>query len=368
MSPGHHAIVTSVLGLIACTTAPAGEPAGEGGSAGEATIDATATTGASGEIPGGGGAGGVLGKPSPEDVEMVPGDYPGPYPRVARFYGDHTAAASFTFDDGWASHAEPGGAADALELHGMRGTFYINSGNMSAGRWALFEDIAERGHELGNHTHSHPSGFGDVLDPSQRGAEMTLAQDALLAKTGVRAKTFAYPFCSYQGVREEVLARFDFDRPCATIYYDDVANGQASTIQGAFDHQTTNGARWVVGLLHGFDGARKAAFVAHLDAVAGRDVWFAPYDAVASYVTARDHVDVEFSGEGDQLSFSLIPRPGPYAFASPGFSPAAVAASVIDGDPLSVVLSASCMVHVTLHPGVSVTATVDTKRCVIAGR
>lgn len=79
-------------------------------------------------------------------MNQTPGT--GPWPGGAR------AAVALTYDDAMDSHLDL--VAPALESHGLRGTFYtpIREGLMNhAQRWRA---LAERGHELGNHTIFHP--------------------------------------------------------------------------------------------------------------------------------------------------------------------------------------------------------------------
>src|SRR2546429_4538496 len=63
---------------------------------------------------------------------------------------------SLTFDDGIQTQL---GAASVLEAHGMRGTFYINSGNVGTKSffmsWSQLDGLASVGHEIAGHTVDH---------------------------------------------------------------------------------------------------------------------------------------------------------------------------------------------------------------------
>lgn len=98
---------------------------------------------------------------------------------------------SVTYDDGLASQLDI--AAPQLERAGFRGTFYLTWNNMKdrAEDWAA---LARRGHELANHTVSHPCDLrretadrlkADEIDPMQR----WLAQ----VEGPRRGRDFAYP-------------------------------------------------------------------------------------------------------------------------------------------------------------------------------
>jgi peptidoglycan/xylan/chitin deacetylase (PgdA/CDA1 family) len=62
-------------------------------------------------------------------------------------------AVSLTYDDGLDSQLAI--AAPQLEAHGFRGTFFVTEENMRA-RLADWVALSQRGHEIGDHTVSHP--------------------------------------------------------------------------------------------------------------------------------------------------------------------------------------------------------------------
>jgi Polysaccharide deacetylase len=63
---------------------------------------------------------------------------------------------SLTFDDATASQAS---AVSSMAAHGMRGTFYVNSGDVGSDpyfmTWPQIQAIAAAGHEIGGHTTTH---------------------------------------------------------------------------------------------------------------------------------------------------------------------------------------------------------------------
>jgi peptidoglycan/xylan/chitin deacetylase (PgdA/CDA1 family) len=112
------------------------------------------------------------------------------------------AAVSLTYDDGVSQHLDH--AVPDLEAHGLRGTFYVPTDggvesvwNSRAEEWA---GLANRGHEIGNHTRFHPCRgsaandlaaytFGKICD------ELTVAQAKLAERVGEMPRSFAYPCC-----------------------------------------------------------------------------------------------------------------------------------------------------------------------------
>jgi len=126
---------------------------------------------------------------------------------------DCLGAVSLTFDDGLASQLRQ--AIPMLNEYGLPGTFYVNPrGDNWQERLAPWREVARAGHEIGNHSLTHPCsrGFRDTLDV--RGLEdMTLeelAQDVDEAEHRLSQvfdspapRSFAYPcYLDYVGEGE----------------------------------------------------------------------------------------------------------------------------------------------------------------------
>ncbi len=109
------------------------------------------------------------------------------------------AAVSLSFDDGRDSQIEIG--IPILERHGVRGTFYVIVPNMEK-KLALWKRAIANGHEIGNHTLSHPctANFewarGKPLESmtiDDMEADVVGANRLIREKLGVTPATFAYP-------------------------------------------------------------------------------------------------------------------------------------------------------------------------------
>jgi len=118
-----------------------------------------------------------------------------------------SGAVSLTFDDGMASQLDV--AIPMLNRHGLRGTFYVNPRGSSptADDWreplARWREPSAQGHEVGNHSLTHPCSraFCDVA--GARGLEdMTIAdieadldeaERRLCEVLGPGPRSFAYP-------------------------------------------------------------------------------------------------------------------------------------------------------------------------------
>ena len=71
-------------------------------------------------------------------------------------FSPHQGAVSLTFDDGRSTQLEH--AIPILDQLDLRGTFYLNpDGDDWRERLAPWWDVAQRGHEIGNHTTTHPA-------------------------------------------------------------------------------------------------------------------------------------------------------------------------------------------------------------------
>ena len=117
---------------------------------------------------------------------------------VARYWGDRQAAVSLTFDDGLQEHYTL--VAPHLDRYGLKGTFGINGkyiGDIDdhyAPRmtWDECREMAANGHEICNHSWSHPN-LAEV-DPATLRMEIEKNDSAILAETGIRPTSFLYPF------------------------------------------------------------------------------------------------------------------------------------------------------------------------------
>lgn len=92
-----------------------------------------------------------------------------------------------TIDDG--PSAETSAMLDLLDAHGAKATFFVIAARAQA-RPELLREILGRGHELGNHSASHPSKWFWALGPRRMAAEVEGAQATLLALSGVAPRWF----------------------------------------------------------------------------------------------------------------------------------------------------------------------------------
>ncbi len=240
------------------------------------------------------------------DVEERP---PTPLPDRAR------VALSLTFDDGRDSQLDV--AVPILETHRLRATFFVLPVPVSR-RQAEWQGLVERGHEIGNHTVSHPcsANFGfsrtNALEDyslERMEAEIDQASERIDQLLGVRPESFAYP-CgqSFVGRGEDrtsyvplVARRFaaargygsetsNDPRRCDLAHLDafTIDGRGARELVGLVDHAAATG-RWVIMAAHDVgEGGEQTVLVDALEALCQRaarpDVWVAPVAEVANYL------------------------------------------------------------------------------------
>lgn len=117
--------------------------------------------------------------------------------------GEVTTIVSLTFDDGTAGHAL---ARQILDAHGLKGTFYVNSGQIgTSGYYMTLSDlraIHARGHEIAGHTLNHPD-VTTLVDAERR--HQICDDRARLVQWGFNPVSFAYPFGAYDSQAQAVV-------------------------------------------------------------------------------------------------------------------------------------------------------------------
>ncbi len=110
-----------------------------------------------------------------------------------------TTAISLTFDDARLSQVDKG--IPLLNQYGVKGTFYISPGNLKK-RQIEWKEAIKKGHEIGNHTMTHPcsGNFNWVINNTledftlfQMKEDMETANNLIDKTLGVKPFSFAYP-------------------------------------------------------------------------------------------------------------------------------------------------------------------------------
>ncbi|MBD3420509.1 MAG: polysaccharide deacetylase family protein [Chitinivibrionales bacterium] len=146
---------------------------------------------------------------------------------IASFKHDKPAAASFTFDDGFSSGYQT--VAPLFDEFGFKATFYITPGGSN--NWNKWKEIAQNGHEVGNHTYNHRNPNQMAGDSAVIHKQVIESRDIIIGKTGIEVFSYAYPGCKYTvEFRDYVLQHHPIDRPCGEIYGGNYTVAQANEL------------------------------------------------------------------------------------------------------------------------------------------
>lgn len=239
----------------------------------------------------------------------------------------HAGAVSLTFDDGMDSHLNV--VIPELDIRKIPGSFFLISNRVEAkGTSQRWRSAASIGHELANHTASHP--MLSTLSSSAARAEIDTADLFLSNLTGQKVVSFAYPYCNnaegdyliskYAAARgiarkEEgiyVLAdqepNWTFMPSVQTLTQTDPTD-YISYIQGA-----TLQKAWIIFQVHGVGDPKTnsewqtiptSVFTGILDSIHSQpDLWVGTFGEISSYSRGRFSLNsVATTQFGDSIEF-----------------------------------------------------------------
>jgi peptidoglycan/xylan/chitin deacetylase (PgdA/CDA1 family) len=216
--------------------------------------------------------------------------------------GEKRAACSVMFDDTVPSHHVI--AAPELESRGMRGSFAIVTSRI--GDWRPWQGLFDRGHEIVNHTASHP--HFSALDPERVDAEIRTGRDEILHHMPEvdTVPSFVYPYEDAPKWSEEIVARYHlFARATRGTAIADPPNMMLipgfgnyypfslSDMKADLDLSIAAGG-WYIPYFHVISGDERPSsqqcplntFRAILDYIQQRagDLWVAPFGEVGEWV------------------------------------------------------------------------------------
>ncbi len=223
--------------------------------------------------------------------------------RITEYRDGKKAAVSLTFDDGILDHYTL--VAPHLDSLGIRGTFWVNG--ISIGKpdynyaprltWEMCREMSERGHEISNHSWSHPNLTG--LSEEQLREEVFRNDDAIEKATGKSPVTFCYPY----NAQNELVARVCHEGRIATRDFQE-AQGQVNShstpesLRAWLDRVIAEGDWGVTmthGIHHGWDQweDEQVLWDFYKELAARKDeVWIDTFAAVAAYRAEREHCTI----------------------------------------------------------------------------
>ena len=134
----------------------------------------------------------------PKPPEPKPTPKPAPAAPPAANFGNKVIA--LTFDDGPGPYTAQ--LLDILDQHGAKATFFLIGSKVSA-QADVLRRMHARGHQLGNHSWSHPE--LPKLPVDQIAGEIDRTNDAIKQATGVTPTVMRPPYGAVNGVVLEQL-------------------------------------------------------------------------------------------------------------------------------------------------------------------
>ncbi len=220
--------------------------------------------------------------------------------RVAEYRWGKRAAASYTFDDGCASSFQ---IADIFESVGFRATFFIIAGWVLDANWPRWKGLADRGHEIGNHSLTHLDLASPDLTDDQLTMQIDGAQQRIERNIGERPTTFAFPGNSASprsaaiALRSHLATRnpgLPFGSGFGVFHLNSRTTSDA--LNAGLEDALAAGS-WFVVAGHGIDGngwepLSSEVLVTHLTTAASLSsaLWVDTFRNVARYRLAREQV------------------------------------------------------------------------------
>ena len=227
---------------------------------------------------------------------------------------NRTGAVSLTFDDGLSSHVKL--AAPILTARGLPGTFFVTIGNVGipyGGNWSDWQNISDRGHEIGCHTITHPD--LTTCSPSKLFDEVVLSKRIIEENiTDMRCESFNYPMGRYNSTvldlvsRTYIAARGDDHNitsppapnpktPENRYSVIPVNFGGSETAEEMSDllNDTLDTGGWLVEMIHaveggGWDSVPLSEFRPHMDRISSMkdELWVDTFANISKYIRERD--------------------------------------------------------------------------------
>jgi peptidoglycan/xylan/chitin deacetylase (PgdA/CDA1 family) len=258
---------------------------------------------------------------------------------VAPYRGDATCAISFTFDDGSQNQLDL--AVPLLNAAHMRATFFIVTGVVrdhksdplpkGASRsgngglsWDEIRTIAQMGHEIANHSLTHPN-LPRTTDPEQLDRQINGSAQLITEKLGTPPLTFCYPGngCD-ERVRAAVLQRHVAARERCVTYGAKVATDFTPAMANAIVDKALQEKTWIVPMLHGveegYSPITAETLKAHLAYLQTRraEIWIDTFANVSRYLRERETATLTVvSQEPTAVSFTLTSSLDPRLYTVP---------------------------------------------------
>lgn len=215
---------------------------------------------------------------------------------------------TFTFDDGAIGQFQ--NAATVLAEHGLRGSFFligrtVNDSRNHPERFHVPQMLAAQamGHEIGSHTYTHTTPLSELDEDGQR--KEIADNQSYLAKWGVKAMSFAYPFDKYNATTLSIIPEYArFARRVGTRFvlnsleWDEASRYavkcSSSDCGRAIVETAIAEGKWCVGIFHEISATGKnnatvfAEFAEWIsEKVSTNELWVDTFSEVMQYAQLR---------------------------------------------------------------------------------
>jgi len=212
---------------------------------------------------------------------------------------------AMTFDDGPHPKLTPR-LLDMLKERGVKATFYVIGQNVVQYPEIVQRMVAE-GHEIGNHTFTHPS--LPKIGPARVGEEISKSNAAIEQTVGVRPTTMRPP---YGAINPSITKRLndEFDLP-VILWSVDPQDWKIRKASHVSSHILQNAHPGAIILAHDIHPSTIDAMPVALDGLLAKGYRF----ATVSELIALD-------GTATEPTAPAVPSPEPSAHAEPATAPA----------------------------------------------
>ena len=232
-----------------------------------------------------------------------------PY-EVGTWLGFRSAAISYTFDDNCPNQLAV--ALPMFDRYGFKLTLFAVS-NFWSPNWSGLRSASLRGHEIGNHTASHPSFRKETVNQQKR--EMSMASDSINTQVPKqKCSSFAYPggdegndslVASYFVAARGEQGFIESSTPRNFMYISAVVCGTLGPIKSERDFRISaetvaSSGGWLIYVIHGVDkdggcsnlsSDTLRASLEYLNANREK-FWTSTFGSVARYIKERNCVSV----------------------------------------------------------------------------
>ena len=219
--------------------------------------------------------------------------------KVTDYKDGKECAVSLTFDDSMKEHYTI--VAPELEKRGFRGTFWMCGGWMPADpqadtthfTWAEAKEMSDNGHEMSNHSWSHP--YLTMISEEELIEQIRKNDAAILENIGKPSTTFCFP---YNAFNEKVLEKVMTGRIGARLkeFWLGGQHSPKEYLTKTVEDALAAGS-WITGMTHGInygydcytDPTEFTDFLDYLKSLEER-IWVGTFRDVAAYTAVAEDV------------------------------------------------------------------------------